>query len=431
MTTRQNSLNAIILAAALFSTQIPSSLTAQTAGEMRVWVSQEGTTVKAQLLDVTGTDVHIKTEAGGTIKVAISRLSAVDQKYVQAWLSANNGLPETPIVTTTPQVAANTPQSNVPLVWPTIVQIDTKSLSIETGEQIPAQRRFVYRCGPFQFTSQAPLADSVMRDVASDFELTYNLFKTLPWGWVPLPPDDDKYYFAELYETQEDYITAGGGDNSSGYSKGNLFLTKFATLGLKKVGGRYAQDAKEKNNGAIVSLVSRLVMADMRSYCSPWSCMGMEEMLEYAVYRGGAFDFTRAEQRMKERISNVTKRDTVKTDVPRMVKFFRSSWDDYRSDAVDIRRQNYLDGMLLVYFFGYLDGDAKGTKLHEYYRAASLEAMGWRKYRETRAESDRPSGSGNYKEISERLMQTLAAGRSDEELIKQITDKYRSIGVKL
>lgn len=416
---------------------LPACLTAQvTTGEMRVWVSQEGTTVKAQLLDVTGTDAHIKTEAGGVIKVAMSRLSAVDQKYIRTWMSDNNRLPEMPIAVVTTETRttggpANANSANVSLVWPTIVQIDTKNLVIETGEQLPAQRRFVYRCGPFQFTSQAPLADSVMRDVASDFELTYNLFKTLPWGWVPIPPNNDNYYFAELYETQEDYIAAGGGDNSSGFSKGNLFATKFATLGLKKVGGKYAQDAKQKDNGAIISLISRLVMADMRNYCSAWSCMGIEEMLEHAVYRGGTFDFTRTEQQIKERISNVTKRDTVKTDVPRMVKFFRSSWDDYRSDAVDIRRQNYLDGMLLVYFFGYLDGDGKGTKLHEYYRAASQEAMGWQKYRETRAEADRPSGNGNFKEFSERLMQTLAAGRSDEELIRQITDKYRGIGIKL
>lgn len=399
---------------------------AQVNDEIRTWVSQEGTTLKAKLMDLKDTNVVLQNEAGATFNVPVSRLSLVDQTFVRTWVQQRGltmAVDPAPVPVVMPTSTPANPVAST--TWPVVVSVDITKLNIVNGEQNAAERRFVYRSGAFQFTSQAPLTGTVMRDVSRDFELVKTLFQTFPWNWVPAPKKNEPFYLAELYETEEDYIKAGGGDNSSGWSKDNLVLTKFKSLGLKKVGGKYAKDPKSDEDGSLVSLICRLVMGDMRGLCMPWSAMGMEEFLESVAYRNGLFNFPNPERAIKARVNQVDEWGA-ETDVARMVEFLHTPWSEYRDNSVDIRRQFFLDGMLLVYFFGYLDDDGKGTRLHQYYRAVAQEAMSLRD-----SSSARNRSSLRNSENALRHSQIVLAGRSKEQLQKEITEKFKTIGLKI
>jgi hypothetical protein len=306
------------------------------------------------------------------------------------------------------------------------VGVNARDLQIVTGEQNAAAGRFVYQSGSFQFTSNAALSGGVVREMASDFELVSAFFVQMPWGYQPKPTGVG-FFAINLFETPSQYITAGGSENSSWYFKNNLIVVKFATLGLKRVGERFAFDSRTTRPGSMIGGTTRLVMSPMTSFLNPWAAMGLEEFLEYCAYRNSAFDFLHAERGLKARIDQ-TRGYGAATDPARMVQFIKVSWSQRRDDVLELRRQNFLDGLLLVYFFGYLDGDGKGTRLHRFYREVAQKTMAWREFREKGGPP--PQGSNNTENSSD-MNKFVLDGRTDDQLLQEMVAKYKAIGVKL
>jgi hypothetical protein len=397
------------------------SVFAQTASPTpRTWVDQQGRSITATLIGVDADNVVLKMENGTMATVPIARFSKSDQAFVNEW-SRKSGVLD-------PTLASK------PLIWPQSITVNAKDLQIENGEQNAAERRFVYQSGSFQFVSNAALTGTVVREIAGDFEVTKALLTQLPWGWQPKPRNGGKLYLANLYETEKDFIAGGGAEDSSGGSTNDYIFTKFSTLGLKKVGDRYAFDAKLKKEGEMIALISRLVMADMRSYMDPWSSMGLESFLENVAYRNGAFVLANPERNLKARIEErrtvMYSGEKLTTDVDRMVKFLKSTWADNADKESILRAQRFMDGSLLVYFFGYLDDDGKGTRLHRYFRAVAQEALARRAYIES-GRKGTPPPAGSYAERSAALSKIVLADRTDAQLREQIIAKFKTIGIKL
>ena len=394
-----------------------------TPGEVqRSWVDQQGRAVKARLLDLQGPNVILELENGTTSLVPLAKFSSPDQTYVVDWAKQH--------AKADPLVAAR------PLVWPPSVEVNVADLQIKPGVQDKSARNYVYLSGSFQFTSNAPLTGTLMRDIARDFELVNTLFKSLPWGWQPRPSDGNDHFMAALYETEKDYIAAGGDDSSSGWSKDNLIFTKFSTLGLKKVGERYMRDpAKVDHQKEMIGLITRLVMADMRKLASPWAAYGIEHFLEEAAYHNGTFQFTKAKAGMKALIDKRAQFNT-RADADSMLKLLKMPWSEDRGhDIVEIRRQNYLNGALLVYYFGFLDGDGKGTRLHRYYQKMAQDSMAWRRYEEARKAGDRtvvnPRPNTAFSDWAMSFNEIVVEGRSDAKLKEEIVAKFKSVGIKM
>jgi hypothetical protein len=383
-------------------------------------VDQQGRSITATLIGVDADNVVLKMENGTMATVPIARFSKSDQAFVNEW-SRKSGVLD-------PTLASK------PLIWPQSITVNAKDLQIENGEQNAAERRFVYQSGSFQFVSNAALTGTVVREIAGDFEVTKALLTQLPWGWQPKPRNGGKLYLANLYETEKDFIAGGGAEDSSGGSTNDYIFTKFSTLGLKKVGDRYAFDAKLKKEGEMIALISRLVMADMRSYMDPWSNMGFEAFLENVAYRNGAFVLANPERNLKARIEErrtvIYSGEKLTTDVDRMVKFLKSTWADNADKESILRAQRFMDGSLLVYFFGYLDDDGKGTRLHRYFRAVAQEALARRAYNES-GRKGTPPPAGSYAERSAALSKIVLADRTDAQLREQIIAKFKTIGIKL
>ncbi len=388
--------------------------------EMRVWKSQEGRELKAAMLELKGTELTLRLENGAVSKVALSRLSADDQIFAKQ--AATN-----PIMAATVPAAAKVPA--VPLVWPSVVVVNPKALDIAVGKQNAVSREYQYNSGSFLYIAKAPLTGTVMKDVAVDFELAWQFMAQLPWGWQPRPKDGGTFK-VYLTETLQDFIDLGGNDTSGGGSKDDYVFTKFSELGLKKVGPRYAFDAREKNEGSVMGLTIRLLIGDMRSLLEPWSSIGLEEFTRKVAYHKGTIKLSRLETSLKAAIAGESR---TKPDLKRMMEYLHMPLKEQRGDVKQIRVENYFDGMMLVYYFGFLDGDGKGARLHQYYRAAAQESLAWREFRETNGKTPRPrpAGVGSYPEWAAELMKIVLAGRSDPQIAAEMVAKFKAMGIKI
>ena len=399
---------------------LPHAGKAQAAEASRVWKNQQGRELKASLVDVRGAEVWLKLDNGITSKVQLASLSPADQAYATHWSQKPAGKAAG---------ATNQTAAGPALVWPAAVTIDPKALEIIVGEQNAAKREYEYRSGSFRYVAKAPLTGTVMKDVAGDFELASEFVRQLPWGWVPKPKDGGSFK-VYLTETNQDFIDLGGNDTSGGGAKDDYVFLKFSSLGLKKVGPRYAFDARGRSEGEVMGLTMQLLIGDMRNLLEPWSAVGLDEFIRKMAYHKGALRLSRLDPALKETIVAETR---TKPDLKRMLAYLHMPYKEQRNDVKQIRVENHFDGMMLVYFFGFLDGDGKGSRLHEYYTAVAQESLGWRALRESNGKTPRPrpAGAGSYPEWSAELMKIVVADRTDEQLRSEMAAKFKAIGVKV
>jgi hypothetical protein len=401
----------------------------QQAAEMRMWTDQEGRSIRAAFIKVDGTNVLLTLENGTQATVPLMRFSALDQAFVKEAVSGSPAGGGAAVPSPSP-VAAEPVAARGPLVWPSMISIPAKDLEITEGEKNVAERRYVYRSGSFQFESTEPLAGTVMREIARDFELTRSLFRQLPWGWEPKPINGEALFLAKLFATESEYRAAGGFENTSASSNKDFIFTKFDTLGLKKVGGRYAFDAKQDKEGDLTSGIVRLMLGDMRGFLLPWSSIGMEEFLRRGCYRNNSYSLDRPHNAIKERI-NFMARTKHPTDVDRMLKRLRLTEGPSATEVTnDERRDNWFDSMLLVFFFGYLDGDGKGTALHQYYQAVAKDAAAFREYNDSNRTIPYPLTGTRVQRCAE-LPNIVIQGRDDAKLREDMIAGFKTVGIKL
>jgi len=396
---------------------LPLCLTAQDA-TVRTWTNQQGRSVKASLVEVSGVNVVIQLENGSKSTVHLGTLSKADQDYLQRFQG------------TKPAAGGAAPVSaSGALVWPNVVlSVDPKTTLVTEGKLDAAARRYHYITGNFEFISTAQLAGTVMAEVAADFLITEKFFTSLPWNWNPRPKTGDRF-IVYLAETDEDYITFGGGDRTSADIVGdnNNALIRFSSLGLKKVGARYQYDARAKDAGRVTSIVAYAMLDDVSGWLHPWTLQGMSNFLKFVAYQeNGTVRFTDLESPLKKSIKELTA-GKVQLDLPRLIKYMRTPWKELRVDVGQFRLEQQLDFFLLVYYFGFLDGDGSGASLHQYYRNIFARA---KKSRSTDEAVSMLQASGMEKASPEEMLNKLFAGRDDARLTADMTEKFRNIGVR-
>ena len=187
-------------------------------GAPRSWTDVSGRKVEADFAGMQGDSVLLKLANGQTVPFPLARLSAEDQAFAKTQTA---GAP----VTTVEPSSATAEVSRVPVekrVWPENVAVSAKSVEIAPVTENAAERKYVYRSEAFEFTSQAKLAGSVMKEVARTFEATKSLIEALPWGITCKAPEGRERFLAALYETRDDYVAAGGPELSGGvYNSGD------------------------------------------------------------------------------------------------------------------------------------------------------------------------------------------------------------------
>ncbi len=396
--------------------------------ESRVWTNREGRTVKAKFVEMSGANVVLELENGSRSNVAMASLSDPDQVYLRTVHGAPESAPpagggNAPAVPVAPQALG-------PLVWPAPIAVNPKAIAVTQGKQDTAARQYHYQTGSFGFICNAPLAGTVMQEVAADFELTRAAIVAMPWGWQPKPKEGTLFKIY-LTETEQDFIALGGTDGSAAGSTDDYAFIKFEAMGLKKVGPRYAYNAREKEPGRVIGMTTRLMIGDMRTLLYPWSAAGLEQFMRKVAYYNGGIRFSGLESALKGAVKEENELG-VTNDLQRLVQYARSPWSAQRSNVKLIRMENQFDAMLLVYYFGCLDGDGSGAGLHQYYRDVAQEALGWRGFRDTNFQAERPRerDAGTSADRGLEFLNKLLAGRTDAQLVAEMAAKFRAIGIK-
>lgn len=377
----------------------------------RMWTNQQGRSIKASLVEVSGVNVVIQLENGAKSTVHVGTLSKADQDYLQRFQSAK------------PAAGGAAPaMAEMPLIWPQgVLSIDPKTIEVIEGPQNDATRQYHYQAGMFDFVSSARLAKSVMSEVAADFLLTYKVAATMPWSWTPKPKEGLRFKVM-LAETKSDYVTLfGGNDTTSSTVVDGNSLINFSALGLKKVGERYQYDSRRKDPGNITSITSFGLIYELRGWMYPWTRYAYPAIIkEFAYQNNGSIQFTELESPLKKYFKLQLENYKVVPDLERMIKLMRADVTQVRTETVELNKAVQFDSAMLGYYFGFLDRDGSGAGLHEYYRNIMARSK----------KGTAATTAGLEKATPEELLNKIFAGRDDATLKAEMTEKFKAIGIR-
>jgi hypothetical protein len=351
-------------------------LSAQVQAAPRAWTDDNGRKVEAEFAGMQGDSVLLRVSADKTIPFPLARLSAEDQAFVKAQTASP--------ATTSPALAAD--PKRLPIeqrTWPQNVEVPARSVEISVISESVAERKYVYQSEAFEFTSQAKLAGSVMKEVARTFEATRSLVEALPWGIVCRPPEGMPRFKAALFESRQDYIEAGGPENSGGvYSTGDkVFKIPFPSLGMEKRGQTYFKN-DNYSNGTLVHEITHQLMDEYLGFLPTWVVEGTAEYTEMLPYKSGTFRADAHKSGMKEDATVWEKQEGFAPDLGKLeehMSMTRDQWLAACSSPVKMREM-YHRSQLLVYYFCHLDGDKKGTRFIRFMEAVHGEVTAMRAF---------------------------------------------------
>lgn len=425
----------------------PLSAFAQDAA-LRPWKDAQGRIIQAAFVSATADSVTLRMADGKEHQVPLGRLSTEDQAFIKSQAAAGKP-PASPSSAqgATPEVSASA-MERLPAekrTWPENVVVPTKSIEIQIAEENPAARKCVYRSEGFEFTSQAKLAGSVMKEVARTFEATKTLVSSLPWGVVCRPPEGFERYQAALYETRKDYIDAGGPENSGGvYMSGDkIFRVPFPSIGLKLLGKTYAKD-QNYDGGTLIHEITHQVMDAYLTFLPVWVIEGTAEYTEMLPYNAGKFRADAHQKGLKDHIQEMQKRGYA-IEIGNLEKHLtmnRSTWSGITDISNKKMGELYFRSVLAVYFFCHLDGDKKGTRFIKFMDAVYGETEALRAFFKDPRVKRFPDGRFSYptsfpppdmKSDSApfKHLDLLLEGRSYSQIAKEMTEAYKAIGVKI
>lgn len=350
----------------------------------------------------------IQLENGNKSTVHLGTLSKADQDYVAS-------AQKTERQSTASQVASDG-------TWPIEpMSINPKTIEVTEGLQDSAGRQYHYESGIFEFISSAPLAKSVMSEVAADFLLTEIVTRKMPWGWEPRPIEGTKFQIL-LAETKDDYVKLfGGNDTTISTVVNGKSLIMFSALGLKKVGPRYQYDFRQKDPGGVTSITAYGMFADSRGMMTPWTRYAYPSILQRFAYQdNGTVRFTELNSALKKYVKLYTEEYKMELDLERLLKNMRALNGEVRTEIREINQQLNFDTALLGYYFGFLDGDGSGRGLHHYYRQVLIRA----------GKVKGPAAPGLENASPADLLNTLFKGRTDIQIKAEIIEKFSKLGVR-
>ncbi len=408
---------------------VAGSLFAQTSAPTRTWTTTEGKTFQAAMVSVQGSQVTLRLSNGQLAAIALARLSPGDQAFVTGGGSGGAGT-RTPIAKR---------------IWPQKVEVDSRTIEVKVVKEDPAMQDCVYRSKNFEFASQDKVAVSVMKEIARTFEATHSLVEALPWGIEPKPPADLGYYKAKFYVSRDNYIRAGGPENSGGVymSKDRIFRVPFQSLGLEQRGKTWFKNDNYRND-TIVHEITHQMMHDFLPFLPTWVIEGTAEYTEMLPYHAGVFTAGAHERGIKEYIKESAAYGIKPSDIGPVLEHMSMTGEQWhaKADSGGIAQHRlYFASAMLVYYFCHLDGDGNGTRFLKYLDQMAEARDAWATFFKDPRVTRNDNGSFSYRGIElpkysrkgdygiEQLG-VLLDNRSADEMIKAVIDGYKKIGVR-
>ena len=405
----------------------------------RAWKTAEGQPFQATLLNYDGNTVFFRMPTGRPAQSPVAKLSAEDQQYIADWQK----------------------KQPVKFTMPDMVGVDTATLKTEVVSEDAAAEKFVYRTAHFEFESQGKFKVSLLREVARDFEATYELLKALPWNIEPRPPSGD-YFRARLLKDRTAYLAAGGVQNSSGIyrSRTETFLVPFESIGVKALGSSYAKSG-EFDSGTMVHELTHQMMHFWLELLPQWMVEGTAEYTNNLPLKSGRFRVSGAKTGLKDYVDNLKKRIVGGVPEPypleKLLNVSNEEWMETLQRDPTSSHRLYFTSYLLVYYFMHLDGKGDGQRIVRYFREVQAQRKEMEEYRKAMGEFFKMPGvklneDGSYTyprsiphpakpesiatpagqaAFQKKTLAILLDGRSEDELMKQIRSAYRGLAIKL
>ena len=414
---------------------------------LRPWKDTMGRIIQATFVSATPENVTVRMADGKEHQIPLTRLSAEDQAFVKSQSATTQ--PATTVLASPEPASGRTPVEK--RVWPQNVIVQSGSIEIQPVEESAPARKFVYRSEAFEFTSQAKLAGSVMKEVARTFESTRKLITDLPWGVVCRPPEGMERYLAALYETRNDYIAAGGPPNSGGvYMTGDkIFKVPFPSIGLKLLGKTYAKDA-DYDGGTLIHEITHQLMHDYLPFLPVWVIEGTAEYTEMIPYNAGTFRADSHKSGLRDHIQEMLKRGYTASigNLEAHMTMNRGQWSGIAESSNRAMGELYFRSVLIVYFFCHLDGQnaakkpPQGLRFMKFLDAVHAETEALRVFFKDPRVKRGTDGSFTYPTSFPppdmkpetgpfKHLKLLLDDRSYSQIAQEIVEGYKSIGLKV
>lgn len=367
----------------------------------RIWTDEKDRKIKASLVQVKGDSAELLMPDGRKVTYPIAKLSKTDQAFIKQFgLEAKSG----------ESMAAIPDNFDDP--WPDSVSLRGNP-RIETIEENPKEKRFVYASANYRYQSDVQLLNTVVGGFAVMFEATHEYCRALPISLNSGVKTDCKFQVF-LFETRESYIRAGGPPDSGGVfvpSK-NIVLVPLTSLGVKKFGSGYTLDRDRSNKTLPHELVHQLTPPSYYDHGSGgWFSEGVADYIAVSPYRSGSFN---VRSNSKAIIAYATGwgikgnsgRNLGTTIGIGSLKTFMLQPYSTFTDGNKIHF-NYGCGLLLVNYFFHMDGEGDAKRIKSFLKATKAGKKG------------------------EEALAVLLDGRTWEQLQTEITAAYAKEKVTL
>ncbi len=405
------------------------------ANPVRDWTPDAAPAVRGSLVSFDGTTLVLRLVNGQKAELRANSLGGADRDYLETWQDAQ------------------------PVVMPDSVGVDATKLSVEVVREDEAEQVFVYRTPHFEFTCEGKLTQNLLRDVARNFEATYELLKALPWGINPQPEEGDRFR-ALLVRTRGRYAELGGPENSGGVYFGSkkLFLIPFESMGIEPVGKSYKK-ASDYRSDTLVHELTHQMMHSWLDLLPIWVVEGTAEYTNILPLRLGTFRVSAAKSGLRDYIAFLKASGGVPEPYPLdgLLAIDSKKWAAILASNPQESRRLYFTAYLLVNYFMTLDGNRDGARFVKYFRAVGKYRQQLLDYQEAveafkKLPGVEVSPDGSYRwpnslthptrpdfldspekqaEIEKSTLEILLDGRTPEQLTDQIRTAYRRLGVRL
>jgi len=422
-------LGVFFLGLSLGSAALPST------SAVRKWTFPEGKEVQASLVSGDQASAVFRLANGQQVTVAVADLSSEDQGFVREWIDSQ------------------------PIVMPAAVGVDGNKVAVEIVQEDDAKGQYVYRTEHFEFTSEGKLTQNLLRDIARNFEATYELVKALPWGINPKPESGDRFR-ALLVRSRARYEEEGGPKGSGGvyFGSRNLFVIPFDSLGIREMGKSFTKNS-DYNSDTLVHELTHQMMHAWLEILPQWVVEGTAEYTNVLPLRLGVFRLASAKSGLRDYMDSLKRRGGVPEPYPLEDLFWMTNekWNGILGTDPKEAHRLYLTSYLLVYFFMHLDPPGDGSPFVRYLRAvakqkeevdayfAEVEAFKrlpgvellpdgryrWPSGLKHPEEPEILASKAKRDQFEKETLGILLNGRSGEQLIDDIRSAYRKLGIRL
>jgi hypothetical protein len=404
----------------------------------RGWKTADGQSFTASIVSFDGTTAIFRMPNGQRAQAQLAKLSPEDQTFLAEWQE----------------------KQPIKIVLPDVIGVETANIKTDVVSEDALLGKYVYRTQHFEFESEGKFSQSLLREVARNFEATYELLKALPWGIEPKPSGD--YFKARLLKDRNAYLAAGGPSNSAGVyiSRTETFMVPFESIGVRLVGKSYAKD-EAFDYSTMVHELTHQMMHYWLDLLPQWVVEGTAEYTSTLPLRTGKFRVSAAKNGLKDYAEFLKKRAVGGVPEPypleKLFSVTNEEWNEILSSDPTISRRLYFTSYLLVYYFMHLDGKGDSQHFVRYFREVGRARKSVEEYKTSMAAFMKKPGvetlsGGRFRypsdmtppkrpvefetpekqaEFQKKTLQILLDGRSEADLMKQIRSAYARLGIRL